>query len=129
MASRNWNDEGVLGVKRCRVDFKFNPQGALAPTFSRDQARGVASITRTGVGTFLVTLEDTFRTLVARVATVQLAAAADVAVQFGTIANVGAALPPTIEVRLVAGAAPVDVAANSENSISVSLMFNDSDTF
>ena len=49
MASRNWNDEGVLGVKRCRVDFKFNPQGALAPTFSRDQARGVASITRTGV--------------------------------------------------------------------------------
>lgn len=129
MASRTWDRENLLGKKRCRIDIKFNPEGAGAPTFSPTQARGVASIVRTGVGTFLITLEDTYRTLVARFGSIQLAAAADVAVQLGTIANVGTALPPTIVVRTVAGAAPVDVAANSENSISVCLMFNDSDAY
>lgn len=129
MASRNWDADSVLGKRRRRLDFTFFPQGALAPIVNPAQARGVASIVRTGVGAYLITLEDTYRVLVGRSASVQLAAAADVTVQFGVIANVGTSLPPTIELRLLAGAAAVEVAANANNSVSVKLDFNDTDVF
>jgi hypothetical protein len=129
MASRNWDADSVLGKRRRRLDITFFPQGAGAPVVNAAQARGVASITRTGVGAFLITLEDAYRSLVSKSATVQLAAAADVTAQFGVIANVGTALPPTIEVRLLAAAAAVEVAANANNSISVQLGFNDTDVF
>jgi hypothetical protein len=129
MASRNWDDDAVLGKRRCRLDFTFFPAGAADPTFQRELCRGVASITRTGVGAYLITLEDTFRFLVGKMASVQLAAGADVVAQFGAIANVGTALPPTIALRLLAGAAAVEVAANANNSVSVKLDFNDSDAY
>lgn len=129
MASRNWDADSVLGKRRRRLDITFFPAGVAAPTFNAAQARGVASITRTGVGTFLITLEDAYRVLVSKSASIQLAAAADIGVQFGTIANVGTSSPPTIEVRTVTAAAPADVAANANNSVSVKLDFNDTDVF
>lgn len=125
MASRTFDNEQVLGKKRYRLDLTFFPQGAGVPTFVAKDNPGLASVARSTNGVYLLTLQDTYRRLISKQASVQMATATDLVPQFGAISNVGSATPVTVVVRVNAGATPTDVAADAANSVSVQLCFSD----
>ena len=91
---------------------KFFPNGASAVDNTKNVGRGF-TVTRTGVGVLLVTLEDGWPALLAAIAGAELAAAADVTVHVGAV-NMTA---KTFEVRTFSAGAAVDIAANSGNMI------------
>jgi hypothetical protein len=105
----------------------FYPDTANPPTYTAANCKGVASITRSAQGTFLITLSDTYGRLISKQATIQMSSATDLVPQFGDISNVGTSTPPTIVIRANAVATATDIAANANNSISVTLVFDDSD--
>lgn len=129
MASRTLDTPMVFGKKRVSVDLTFFPAGGADPTWDPAQARGVASVARSTNGTWLITLQDTWKRLVSKHASVQMSAATNLLAQFGDISNVGTSNPVTVVVRAQAGATPTDIAANANNSVSVSLLFSDSDAY
>ncbi len=107
----------------------FYPQNTSAPTVNANQTRGVASISRTAAGTFLITLKHPYLRLVAKLATVQHTTAVDLVPQFGDIANVGTSSAVTAVLRLNAVATATDMAANANNSVSFVLVFDDSGAY
>ena len=117
----------VLNLKPQSLRIRFFPAGAGAPTYSAQDTKGVATITRAAAGRFLITLQDTYKRLISASATVQMAAATDLVAQIGTVANVGTTSAVTVIVRLNAAATETDMAADANNSVSVSLDFDDSD--
>ena len=125
----------ILDVIRCYgrqyvvVFAVFYPQATSAPTLAANQSRGVASVARSAAGRFLLTLDDPHHHLVAAIATTQLATAADMQAQIGTISNLGSSSATTVVVRTIAGATETDIAANANNSVSVLLVFGESDAF
>lgn len=108
----------VLGLQ-C-ITIKFAPQGAGAPTLL--EGEGVASVSRTSAGLFLITLQDTWGAApVAMKAQCQMAAATDIKAQCGTYTVVSTG--DTLAVRTIAVAVETDVAANANNTVSVQLYF------
>jgi hypothetical protein len=108
---------------------RFFPQGASAPTVPAASNRGVASITRTAAGTFLITLSDAYRRLISAQATVQHTTAVNLVPQFGDVSNIGTSSPATFVLRLNAVATATDMAANANNSVAYELEFADSDAY
>ena len=119
----------VHGKERKTVQCVFYPQATSDPTVSAWQSRGVASVTRTAQGTFLITLSHAYKRLVSYKAAVQHTTVANLIPQFGDISNVGTNTPVTVVVRLVAVATATDMAANDNNSVSVELTFSDSSAY
>lgn len=130
MASRNTDFIKGYGKDLKVVAFKFFPQGTGAPVVNAAESRGVASITRTGVGTFLVTLTDAYRVNPGYKPGLQSSAAAALYPQIGDISNVGTSSPVTIVFRIVNGSgAATDMSAGANNSVSCELTFNDSGAY
>lgn len=120
MASRTLYDKQSPHPAHADVAFSFAPAGTGAPTSV--EGKGVSTVTRTGVGTFLVTLQDAWNALVAATGTLQLSAAADSVVQFGDYS----ASAKTLVVRVLTAGAAADVAANANNRVHVSLTLRNS---
>ncbi len=111
------------------LNFRFFPAGASNPTTTAQDIKGVASIARNGTaGEWLITLQDSYKRLLSAQATIQMATATDLVPQFATIANVGTTTPVTLLLRANAAATPTDIAAGANNSISVTLIFDDGDS-
>ena len=94
----------------------FAPAGTGAVTDVKGRGFTVA---RTGVGEFTITLRQKYNHLLAAVAGVQLASAADMAPQFGSYD----ASAKTLVLRTQAGATPTDIAANANNRVHFTLAF------
>lgn len=56
------------GAGRVYMEFELRGAGAAALTLSTDAAQAVASVTRSGVGIFVVTLKDSFQAVVGKTA-------------------------------------------------------------
>jgi hypothetical protein len=117
-----------LARKPKRLDIRFFPVAAADPTYSDQDTKGVASIALSATGTWLITLEDTYKRLLSAQATIQMAAATDLVPQFGAVSNLATTTPVTVVLRANAVATPTDIAADANNSISVTLIFDDADT-
>lgn len=118
----------TLSRKPRMLNIRFFPAGAGNPTSTAQDVKGVASITRNNAGEWLITLQDTYKRLLSAQATIQMATATDLVPQFATIANVGTTSAVTLLLRANAVATPTDIAANANNSISVTLIFDDGDS-
>ena len=110
------------------LNFRFFPAGASNPTTTAQDIKGVSSIVRNNAGEWLITLKSPYKRLLSAQATIQMASATDLVPQFATIANVGTTSAVTLLLRANAVATPTDIAANANNSISVTLIFDDADS-
>lgn len=120
---------GLLNRKPKMLNIRFFPDTANNPTYSAQDTKGVASIVRNGTaGEWLITLSDAYNRLLSAQATIQMATATDLVPQIATVANLATATPVTILVRANAVATPTDIAANANNSISLSLVFDDANS-
>ena len=130
MAQRTYlNGPQGLSRKPKMLNIRFFPAGASNPTTSAQDIKGVASIVRNGTaGVWLITLQDSYKRLLSAQATIQMSTATDLVPQIGDVANLGTATPVTLIVRANAVATPTDIAANANNSISLSLIFDDADS-
>lgn len=132
MAQRTWYDPPkTLDRKVYQLNLTFYPQGTSNTAYTVAAGtlvggKGVASVARNATaGEWLITLQDTYARLLSKYGSIQMASATDLTLQFATIANVGTASAPTILVRALAGATPTDIAADANNSVSVTLTFSD----
>lgn len=132
MAQRTWYDPpATLDRKVYQINLTFYPQGTSNTAYTVAAGtlvggKGVASVLRnSSAGEYLITLQDTYARLLSKYGSIQMASATDLNLQFATIANVGTASAPTILVRALAGATPTDIAADANNSVSVTLTFSD----
>lgn len=129
MAQRNFLP-GPQGLSRKpkMLNIRFFPAAGANPTYTAQDIKGVASITRNNAGEWLITLQDSYKRLLSAQATIQMATATDLVPQIATVANLGTATPVTLLVRANAVATPTDIAANANNSISLTLIFDDADS-
>lgn len=118
----------TLHRKPRQLLIRFFPDTANPPTFPAAAAKGVATIARSAQGVFLITLQNSYKTLLFADAKVQLSTAADLVAQIGDVSNLGTITPVTVVVRLNAVATPTDMAANANNSVLVNLIFDDADS-
>ncbi len=124
----------TLDRKVKEINLTFYPQGTSNTAYTVAAGtlvggKGVASVARNAsAGEWLITMGDPYKRLLSRYGSIQMAAATDLQLQFATIANLGSTSSPTILVRALAGATPTDIAANANNSVSVTLIFCDADT-
>jgi hypothetical protein len=128
MASRSgFNVLHGNGVARKQVVFRFLGNSTSDPATIYDAGDFVATVTRSGVGTYLVTLRDAYKRLISAQATVQCSAATALFAQFGDFSNEGTSTAFTAVLRLVNGSGTAtEMAANANNSVSVTLEFEDS---
>jgi hypothetical protein len=119
MASRTTNPVRALTRELILVVGSFAPAGTGAPTTV--QGKGF-TVSRTGVGTFLLTLADKYAALVAATGTLQLLAAANSDVQFGAYD----ASAKTLVVRTMTAGAAADIAADANNRVHFDLTFRNS---
>lgn len=128
--SQATTQEGPRGYSRKPkiINLRFFPAGAGVPTYSAQDTKGVASIVRNNAGEYLITLTDAYNRLISAQATIQMASATDLVPQFATISNLGTATPTTLLLRANAVATPTDIAANANNSISATLIFDDANS-
>lgn len=114
MATHGFNEPRAGNPETVFLTGSFAPAGTGAVTDVK--GRGV-SVARTGAGAFLVTLRQKYNHLLSAVGSVQLASAADMAVQFGAYdASAG-----TLVLRTQAGATPTDISANANNRVHFTL--------
>ena len=111
----------TLEVDLTFLSLSFAPAGAGAPTGIT--GRGVASITRTGAGDFLITLEDAYSALLGVKMSIAMASATDISPQLGAVDVVTA---KTIVVRTIVAAAETDIAADAANRVYVELTLRNS---
>lgn len=128
MAGRTF--QPILGTLDQQVVFlpiSWAPNDVNPVVQSTIRGRGVESVTRTGVGTFNVKLQDQYAVVIGMYATLQLAVADD-----KLAANVGPetinASTRTVTVRVydASAAAPADVAPNAQNRINLLLVLGNS---
>lgn len=114
MASRNTAGQRSLTRGVVVIDGSFAPNGSSALSAASRQGNGY-TVARTSAGLFTVTLSDKFSALVSATATLQLATAADVMVQIGTVVIAS----KTIQIRCwdFSDGAVADVAADANNRI------------
>jgi len=60
MSNRNLYPSQSYGAGRVYMEFELKGAGASALTLSTDAAQAVASVSRSGVGVYVVTLKDAF---------------------------------------------------------------------
>ena len=126
MASRTMGKEQVFGLARKRIDLVFFPDAANTPVVRAPS--GVASVTYTAAGKYLITLSDAYYKCVGFHATYgSQADNVDMYAQPGVVSNEGTSTPLTAVVKLKTGANNTEpAAANADQRVSVSLLFEDS---
>lgn len=115
MASRSFNFVQALDMKCIALPGSFAPNGIGAIDNSLNKGKGF-NVTRTGVGTYTVTLEDGYPQLLATNVTIQLASADDKAVHCGPIDPL-TARTAVFRVWDYSAAALADIAADPNNRI------------
>lgn len=113
MANRIFNDCQALEKGVIVLAGSFRPNGSSAPLALT--GKGIASVSRSGTGVFLVTLEDVYLGFLSLNAQLALASTDDKTCQIGAVSLAN----KTIEVKVIdiSGAAVADVAANAGNVI------------
>lgn len=120
MSNKTHYDVKARTIGLSLISGSFAPAGVGAPTALK--GRGISSVVRTGVGTYLVTFDEPYFDLVSAQATLQLNAAADSDVQFGAYDPVA----KTLVVRIQTAGAVADIAANANNRVNFNLVFKNS---
>lgn len=115
---------GALDPGVVTLAISWAPNGTSAVDQTSIRGRGVTSVTRNSAGVFTVALQDVYPSLLAAVATMQLATAADIVPQIGT--SLLTANGKTIVVALLAAATATDVAANANNRVNLFLVLKNS---
>lgn len=108
------------------IHLRIFPQGTGAPVVRG--GGGNVTVTREGVGAYRLTMSEAYRWLIGCAATVQMASSTDLTFRLGAVANENSASPVTVDFRLEAGSTPTEVAANANNSVLLTLTFEDSNT-
>lgn len=121
----------VFGPGSKKIKLRFFPNGTsttamtvAAGTLITDG--GVASVTRTATaGKFTIQLSSNYLKLLSAQATAQVAGdTTDLVAQVGTV-DLTATAGTTVIVRLLTGATNTDMSSNANNSVSVTLEFQD----
>lgn len=102
------------------LSFQIAPQGTGTPLLVSGASQGVASVSRSGAGALLVTLQDQYVALIEGSADVQLATFAAADAQLGA-ADVVVAKTVAITTFDPATGAAIDIAAAAGNLINVEL--------
>jgi hypothetical protein len=100
-----------------KIEGSFAPNGSSALVSTDTNGKGF-TVAYTSTGLYTVTLSKAYPQLIAAGCWVQLSAAADIKLQFGTIDVVTA---KTLQIRSLAVATLTDIAANTNNRIHFSL--------
>jgi hypothetical protein len=106
------------------VTFQVLPNGTSTPTIGENPDKVLASVSRSGVGVYVLTLNDKFLALRSVHCQVQLNAAANTMVQVTGATTVATTKQITITI-LTAGAA-ADIAANANNILHFTAVLRDS---
>lgn len=116
-----------------RANLRIYPNNTGAPTW--DAEGGVASVSRSAAGKFLVTLNESYYKVINAQATVQVGGSdtVDLYPQIGNFNNVyhngalvgTAGQPTTFEVKLKTGTANTDIAAATQTCVFVDVIFED----
>lgn len=107
------------------LGISWQPNGTGAVPQSTIAGRGVASVARSGTGTFVVTLQDVYSSLLSATATLQLASADDkIAANIGAVSVTG----KTYEVRLydLSTGALTDIALDPGTRVNLLLVLKNS---
>lgn len=122
MANRNLYPSQSFGAGRVYMEFELKGAGAAPLTLSTDAAQAVASVSRSGVGVYVVTLKDAFQAVVAKNAEPDDTLNDGSYATCGNLANEGTNTPLqfTIYVRSAAGAA-AELAAGRRLGVVLSL--------
>ncbi len=129
MASRTGGTrkEWTNGVARKKLSFRFLTNGASDPATIYDAGDVVATIALSATGRYLITLRDAYKRLLSAQATIQASSATALFAQFGDFSNEGTTTAFTCILRMVNGSGTeTNLAANGNNSVSVTLEFEDS---
>lgn len=123
MANRNLKD--VLGMNYGEVKLcgSFRPNGTGAVDNTTNTGHGF-TVARTGVGTFTITLSDSWHQLISGKFQVQMNAATDLVVQIVGAVDVLSA--KTIPIAVLASAVATDIASNANNRIYFELTLKNS---
>src|SRR5262245_4022172 len=99
----------------------FQPNAGSSPTAAMIYGNAIASVARTGAGTYTVTLKPEYKNLdlIAKHISLQLAAAGDSKAIAGPYVKAAA----TQQVFTITGAAAADIANNADNIVWLSLVF------
>lgn len=125
MASRIMDSPQEFGKKRKTIKVLIFPNDTGVPTWR--SCGGVASVTRSQAGRFLITLQDAYAKFVGHELAMQTPNAGPFFPQLGTVSNVGTSTPVTAVVRVVNGSGTEgDTGPDANTSLSVTLDFEDS---
>ncbi len=117
-------------VNPAYIEFGFQTNGAANPTiyYNGKGAYGagtlgsfITSITRTGVGTYLVTFADSYPNVAS--AWAQMQGSLNSGAVITSINNIGTALPATVAITTTTSGAAADIAAGAQNICWVGLEF------
>ncbi len=116
-----------FGPNIVEVSGRFFPNGTATTALAVNTDGGVASVIRSGTaGTFTITFDDPYYSLIGCRLQVQHTTAADLVPQLGDVSNLGTSTACTAVVRVLAGATPTDITANANSSVFFSFTFQDS---
>jgi hypothetical protein len=124
MSKKGFQRPWCNGFGKKIVTFQVLPNGVSTPTIGENDDGALASVSRSGVGVYLLTLNDTFLALSSCSVQVQLSAAADTQVQLTGATTV--ATTKTITVTILTAGAAADIAANAANILHFTLILRDS---
>lgn len=120
MANRNLYPSWSFGVERIYMSFELLGAGAAAPTLSTDAAQCVASVSRSGVGVYVVTFKDAWPKVVRKSAELDDTLNDGGYATCGALANEGTSSPlqMTIYTRAAAGTA-TELASGRRMGVSI----------
>ena len=118
MANSNGYNLTHKAGSRFVISGSFAPNGASAISSSSVLGAGF-TVARSGVGEYTITLNDSWVAVDSATATLQMAAATDLLLQWGAIDVVTA---KTLVLRAQAGATPTEIAANAANRVHFELV-------
>lgn len=116
---------GVVGPGRVLISFGIRPNGTSTPTIVEDVGDAVSSVSRSGVGVYVITLRDTWLALCGAGITLQLNTAADTQVQITGATTV--ATTRTITTTILTAGVAADIASNANNIIWFELVMRETD--
>ena len=107
------HDPQILNQAVVILPFSFRPNGTSA--IDADETKGLGvTVTRTGVGTFLVTLDDITYDFISCIVSMQKATAADIVPQIVGAIDVSA---KTFSIKTLAVATPTDVSSSANSRV------------
>ena len=124
MSKKGFQRPWINGMGAKLITFQVKPNGTSTPTIGENPDNVLASVSRSGVGVYVLTLNDTFLALRNVHCQVQLNAAADTQVQITGATTV--ATTKTITTTILTAGVAADIAANANNILHFFAVMRDS---